>query len=100
MDLNMNNNNLCLLHRAEVLRMSAISNTTLHERMNDGVMPPSVSVGPRAVRWVERELCTVLAAMIAGASDEEIRQLVAELIVARQELPFLVQSGWAQEVTV
>ncbi len=77
-------NQFRLIHRAEVLKQCCFSNTTLHERIKAGLIPPPVSVGDRAVRWVQHEIDSVLAAMVAGKSKQEIRDLVTDLLNQRK----------------
>lgn len=45
-----------LIRRPEVLRRCAISNSTLHRRINTGTFPAPVPLGPGAVAWVESEI--------------------------------------------
>ena len=58
--------------------------SSLYEAIVNGLFPPSVRIGPRAVAWVSAEVDAVLAARIAGAGDDEVRDLVAQLVKARQ----------------
>ena len=51
--------------------------------IKQGLFPPPVRIGARAVGWPAAEVAAVNAARIAGKSDADIRALVAELIAAR-----------------
>jgi len=42
-------------------------------------MTPPVKLGERCAAWPSHEISKINAARIAGKSDEEIRELVAEL---------------------
>ena len=81
-----NKSSYTLSKRADVLSQFSISNTTLHERINEGLLPPSVSTGARSVAWVQQELDSVLKAMIAGKSKEEIKALIVHLVEQRSKL--------------
>lgn len=40
----------------EVMEKSALSRSAIYRKMNDGEFPQSVSLGDRAVAWVESEV--------------------------------------------
>ncbi len=72
-----------LLRRPSVLRANGQSRSTLYLRISEGLWTRPVSIGPRAVAWPAHEVAALNAARIAGKTDNEIRQLVARLHVAR-----------------
>ena len=55
---------------------------TTYARIQDRTFPPPVKIG-RMSAWIDRELTAVNEAIIAGRSDDEIRQLVADLVAQR-----------------
>ena len=55
----------------------------LHE-VKEGLWPPCVELGPRNRPWMEHELDEVLGARIRGASDEEVKVVVKEIVERRQ----------------
>lgn len=67
-----------------VLHQSALSKSTLYSKIQAGLFPPPCSIGARAVAWLQGEVDTVLAAMVAGKSDNEMRALVADLVAKRK----------------
>ena len=73
-----------LIRRKEVIQLTGLSKSSLYNRINDGLMPSSISLGDRAVAFVEEEIQTILLAMIAGQTREQIKTLVQELIVNRK----------------
>ena len=81
-----------LIKKPEVLTLMCMSKSTLHVKQNDGLIAPSISIGDRAVAYVEHEVLAVIAAQIKGQSDEEIRLLVKQLVAQRQNLTVEVQS--------
>lgn len=77
--------------KPEVLKRFGISNSSLYARINEGLLPPPISLGYRAVGFLSHEIDEVLAAMVVGKSNDEIRLLVAELVAKRQQLPELIK---------
>lgn len=57
--------------------------STWYEKQADGLAPPAIRIGKRAVAWPLSELVALNAARIAGKSEDEIRALVKRLLVAR-----------------
>jgi prophage regulatory protein len=74
-------------------RNGGIGKSTLHRRVAAGLHTPPVKLGARASGYPEHEVDAILAARIAGKSDEEIRRLVAELIAARKTLSALPKAA-------
>jgi len=72
--------------RPEVLMLTGISNSTLHNRINHGLMVPPISLGARAVGWLEHEVNLVLAARAGGMTDPQVKELVKALVDARGRL--------------
>lgn len=73
-----------------ILRLPAVksatgnSRSTIYVRIDQGLWPKQVSLGPRMVGWPADEVAAMNAARIAGKSDEEIRALVVTLEAARK----------------
>ncbi|WP_370646513.1 helix-turn-helix transcriptional regulator [Photobacterium sp. OFAV2-7] len=70
----------------EVLSRLAYSKSTLHLRINNGLMAPPVNLGGRKVAWPEREIDQLIAATIKAQSPDEITECVKQLIVERGSL--------------
>jgi len=77
---------LKLERKPDVLSRTGFSRSTLHTRIEEGLFVPPISLGSRAVAFFELETNTVIAAMIAGKSKDEIKELVKSLVAQRQEL--------------
>ncbi len=56
-----------------------------YEREANGLIPPRLKQG-RSSAWLEHEVNAVAAAIAAGATEDEIRVLVRELVAARPAL--------------
>ncbi len=61
------------------------SQSGFYELIKNGLMPPGIALGVRSVGWPQHELDTLAAARIRGASEEEIRALVRDLVAARAQ---------------
>lgn len=90
--LTVNNVQFKLIKKPQALDIACISKSTLHLKMIDGVFPPSISLGDRAVAFVEHEVLAVVTAQIQGKSKDFIRSLVKELVAQRHNLPLGVTS--------
>ncbi len=64
------------------LRRSAI-----YGRVARGIFPAPVELGPRSVAWVQSEVEVILAAIINGASEDELRGAVTAMHKARGYSP-------------
>lgn len=79
------NNQSKILRKPEVIQTTGLSNTSIFERTRDGRFPPSISLGGRAVGYLEHEVLALLTALAAGRSDEQIRQLITLMVAKRKE---------------
>jgi len=76
---------ITLSRKPQVLKCLGISKSTLHNRINDDLMTPPISIGERAVAWPSNEIESLVNAQIAGKSQDEIKLLVKVLIKNRQQ---------------
>lgn len=73
-----------------ILRLPAVkaetgtSRSTIYLRIQQGLWPKPVKLGPRSVGWPVNEVAALNAARIAGLEDGEIRSLVTKLEAARK----------------
>jgi len=72
--------------RPEVLMLTGVSNSTLCNHINRGLFVPPISLGARAVGWLEHEVNLVLAARAGGMTDPQVKALVKALVDARGRL--------------
>jgi len=63
-----------------------LSHATLYRRIDEGLFPPGITLGKRAVGWLAHEVDTMLMAFAAGKSTEELQATVKVLIEKRQTL--------------
>lgn len=67
-----------------VLDIFSKSKSGLYLDIKDGTFPPAISTGKKSKGWPSHEVEAILRARIAGKSETEIRELVADLIADRQ----------------
>jgi prophage regulatory protein len=75
---------LALLKLPEVCRRRAQRPTSIYAAIKAGLLVPPIKLTERSSAWVEHEVDAINAAMIAGKSAAEIRELVAQLVTARR----------------
>ncbi len=73
-----------ILRLPAVKAESGASRSTIYLRIQQGLWPVPVKLGPRSVGWPADEVAAMNGARIAGMSDEKIRALVKKLEVARK----------------
>ena len=57
-----------LLRKREILRLTGLSNSTFYNRINAGVIPPGVPMGPRLKGWPASEIEAYIQTCIAQRS--------------------------------
>lgn len=75
---------LILDRRPAVEAASGKRRSQLYADVAAGTFPPPVKIGTRASAWVRHEYQRILAARVAGKTDDEIKALVAELVAQRK----------------
>lgn len=58
--------------------------STIYDWIGRGIWPPAISLGPRMAGWPESEIASIITARTRGASEDEVRSLVAGLVAARE----------------
>ena len=72
--------------RPAVLERIGLSRSTLHNRIQKGLWCPPISLGERAVGFLEHETDELIAAYINGYSSDQLRELVINLVAERATL--------------
>jgi len=75
-----------LLRLPHVLELRGKSRSAHYDDIQKGLMTPPVNLGGRSVGWPEREISAINAALIAGKSESEIKELVKKLVADRKSL--------------
>lgn len=73
-----------ILRLPAVKAESGASRSTIYLRIQQGLWPKPVRLGPRSVGWPASEVAAINTARIAGMTDDEIRALVIKLEAARK----------------
>jgi len=77
---------LTIERKADVLDRLGLSRTTLHNKIQNGLWVPPISLGARAVGFIKHETDELLTAHINGYTPTELRELVSKLMEERKEL--------------
>jgi prophage regulatory protein len=68
-----------LLRLPAVISATGLARPTVYLRIKNGLFVRPVKLSERAVAWPSNEVAAIIAARIAGKSDNEIRELVTQL---------------------
>ncbi len=75
-----------ILKIPQVLAQRARSSSSHYRDIQNGLFTKPVNLGQRAVGWPIDEVNILTAAQVAGLSEDEIRNLVAELHLKRKSV--------------
>ena len=78
--------NIVLLDLNETLRRRRKSRAAHYRDQKQRLFPQGVKVGKRAVAWPAHEVDEILAAQLAGVTEDELRRLVTNIEAARKEI--------------
>ena len=73
-----------LLRKPKVLEKTGYKHATFQVRIRAGQFPPPVKISERSSAWPEDEVDQTNAAMIAGATSDQLRELVRKLVAERK----------------
>lgn len=77
---------LTIERKNELLQRIGFSKSNLHNKIKLGLWCPPISLGDRAVGFLQHETNELLNAHINGYNKEEIKNLVKVLLVERKSL--------------
>ena len=72
-----------LLRDVEVAAQLGKARSTIWDDVREGTLPAPIRRGAKWSRWAAHEVDRIERAIVAGASDDELRALVRELMEAR-----------------
>ncbi len=75
--------NIQIERKKDVLERVKISRSTLHRWINDGMFPPSISLGAKSVGFLSHEVDETLKAM---ALNKDIKAVVKSIIENREDI--------------
>ena len=70
----------------EVLAITGIPKSSLYEKIKQGLFCPQISLGARSVGFILSEVKAVMALMINGADENELKMRIANLVMQRTDL--------------
>ncbi len=70
---------LRIIRPNETMNRTGDTHSPLYDKVAKGLFTRPIKVGQRAAGWPEHEVEAINAARVAGASADQIRQLVAKL---------------------
>jgi prophage regulatory protein len=76
--------NLRIIRKAQAAALAGISKTNLWEQTKRGTFPPAISLGARAVGFLQHEVEAVIAARATGQTEAEIQEVVKTLVERRK----------------
>ena len=74
------------LRLPDVCQRTGKRKSTIYREIGDGLLTPPVRIGERTSGWPDHEIDAVNLARLRGQSNDEIRQLVADLVAARTKI--------------
>lgn len=72
-----------LNRKPEVLSRFGFSNSTLYNKIQKGLFVPPVHLGVKTSCWPSNETDEIMAAVISGASETQLKDIVSRLIALR-----------------
>lgn len=73
------------LRRPQVETRTGKKRSTIYKDIQEGLLPPPVKIGSRAVAWPAHEIEAINRARMAGQSHQAIRALVVEIVEQRKQ---------------
>lgn len=70
-----------------VCRRLAAKKSAAYKWVREGKLPPPIKLTPRFSIWPGAEIDAIVAAHAAGASDDDLRRIVRDLVAKRPKLP-------------
>jgi prophage regulatory protein len=68
-----------LLRLPDVIKRMGVSKATIYNMINEGTFPVPVKMGARTSVFPEHEVVKLQYAIIAGASNEEVKKIVMDM---------------------
>lgn len=75
---------LQVIRSHEIHAILPLGRTAIDSGIAEGLIPPRIHLGQRAVGFLKHELEVIIIARATGRSDAEIKELVAQLVLSRE----------------
>ena len=76
---------LRLINLSELTALLSVGKSTIYQLVSDGLLPKPIHITQRRSVWPIFELRKILAARAACKPDTEVRELVRNIMLARQQ---------------
>jgi len=76
--------NIQVIRNSDVRQILALGRTSIDSGIAEGLIPPRIQLGQRAVGFLKHELEVIIVARATGRSDAEIKELVTQLVLSRE----------------
>jgi prophage regulatory protein len=76
---------LTLVREPRMLELSGLKRSTARDRIAKGLYPAPIKISARSSAWVLSEILAVNSALVSGATEAELRELVARLVKQRKQ---------------
>lgn len=70
----------------QVIAATGVRRSSIYQKVKDGLLPPPVTIGLRAVAWPAAEIRTIIRTQITGQGQDAIKILVTKLVSERQNI--------------
>lgn len=77
---------ISLLRRPGLEKTMGKGRSTIYKDIQDGLLTAPVSIGGSRVAWPDYEILEINKARISGATDDQIKALVVQLMAHRKTL--------------
>jgi prophage regulatory protein len=85
-----------LMRLREVCKTFGMGASTVYDHIARGQLPPAVKIGERNGAWPSDEIDLIVAARMAGKTNDEVKELVLRLLAHRRGAFDRVAQGMAQ----
>ena len=72
-----------ILRLPEIIYRTGLGRSTTYNHVDEGLLPPLIKIGDRAVGLPEHEVESINSARISGKSNDDIKALVKMLVSER-----------------
>ena len=76
----------CFWRMKDLRTTLGLCKSSIYLKIKQGLLPPPVQIGERAVAWPSREIEMVIAAQISGKPEGVIKALVCQLVADRNAI--------------
>ena len=72
-----------VLKLKNVINITALSRSTIYNKINEGIFPKPIQLGERAIGFLESEVQTFISLLVKGISKDEMRGAILNIVERR-----------------